>query len=102
MPGQANNSFIFPGVGLGLLLSGAQRVMEEMLQAAARTLAAQVSQADLEQGRVFPGALCMREVAAAVAAAVAAVAYERGYATKPRPRNLRAAAAGAMYVPRYV
>ncbi|MBI4205232.1 MAG: NAD-dependent malic enzyme [Betaproteobacteria bacterium] len=100
-PAQGNNSWIFPGVGLGLLLSGARHVTDEMFQAAARTLAAQVSQADLDQGRIFPVAARMREVAAAVAAAVAGIAYEQGHATKPQPRNLHAEATGAMYTPRY-
>ncbi len=71
VPGQANNSYIFPGVGLGLLASGANRVTDEMFFAAARALAGQVSEADLAQGRVYPAAARMREVAAAVAAAVA-------------------------------
>lgn len=100
-PGQANNSYIFPGVGLGLLLSGAKRMTDEMFFAAARALAAQTSEADLDQGRVFPVASRMREVAAAVAAAVAAMAHEQGHASKPRPHDLRADAARSMYEPRY-
>lgn len=100
-PGQSNNSFVFPGVGLGLLISGANRVTDEMFLAAARALAAQVSADDLDRGRIFPAAARMREVAAALAAAVAAVAYEQGHATKPQPPDLRAAAARAMYEPRY-
>lgn len=100
-PGQGNNSFIFPGVGLGLLICGASRVTDEMFFAAAQALAAQISEADLEQGRIFPVAARMREVAAQVAAAVAAVAYEQGHATKPRPLDLRAEAARVMYEPRY-
>jgi hypothetical protein len=43
----------------------------------------------------------MRDVALAVAIAVATAAYDRGLATKPRPTNLAAAAAGAMYTPQY-
>jgi len=101
-PGQANNSYIFPGVGLGLLLSGAKRVTDEMFFAAAQALAGEVTAADLEQGRIFPVAGCMRDVAAAVAAAVAAVAYRQGCATRPQPEDLLTAAARAMYVPRYV
>lgn len=100
-PGQANNSYIFPGVGHGLLLSGAKRATDEMFFAAAQALAAQVSQADLGAGRVFPKGARMREVAAAVAAAVAAVAYDQGNATKPRPVDLPAEAARSMYQPEY-
>jgi malate dehydrogenase (oxaloacetate-decarboxylating)(NADP+) len=98
---QANNAFVFPGVGLGLLLSGARRVDDGLLFAAARALANQVTDADLEQGLVFPPAARIREVALAVAIAVTNAAYEGGVATKPRPADLRAAAAGAMYVPQY-
>jgi malate dehydrogenase (oxaloacetate-decarboxylating)(NADP+) len=101
MPGQANNSYVFPGVGLGLLLSGASRATDEMFVAAAHALTGQVSESDLAQGRVFPVAARMRSVAAAVAAAVAAVAYEQGHATKPRPQDLRGEALGFMYEPRY-
>jgi malate dehydrogenase (oxaloacetate-decarboxylating)(NADP+) len=99
--GQANNSSIFPGVGLGLLVSGSNRVTDEMFFAAARALAAQVSDAEVEQGSIFPAAARLREVAAAVAAAVAEVAYDQGLATNPRPADLSAHVAQAMYVPRY-
>jgi malate dehydrogenase (oxaloacetate-decarboxylating)(NADP+) len=100
-PGQGNNSYIFPGVGLGLLVSGAKRMTDEMFLAAAEALAAQASQRDLEQGRIFPAASRMREVAGSVAAAVAATAHEQGHASKPRPRDLRAEAARSMYEPGY-
>lgn len=100
-PGQGNNSYVFPGVGLGLLMSGSKRASDEMFFAAAQALAAQVSDADLRQGRIFPVAARMREVAAAVAAAVAGIAYEQGHAGRPRPADLRAEAARVMYQPRY-
>jgi malate dehydrogenase (oxaloacetate-decarboxylating)(NADP+) len=74
---------------------------DEMFLAAARALAAQASQRDLEQGRIFPAASRMREVAGSVAAAVAATAHEQGHASKPRPRDLRAEAARSMYEPGY-
>ena len=102
IPGQANNSYIFPGVGLGLLVSGARRVTDAMFFAAAHALADQTSDLDLQQGRVFPPAARMREVASAVAVAVAAVAYEQGLATSQRPSNLPAAVRGSMYSPGYV
>jgi malate dehydrogenase (oxaloacetate-decarboxylating)(NADP+) len=98
---QANNSFVFPGVGLGLLLSGARRVDDELFFAAARALAGQVKDADLAQGLLFPPAARIRDVARAVAIAVADAAYEGGLATTPRPADMAAAAAGAMYIPQY-
>jgi len=100
VPGQGNNAWIFPGVGLGLTLAGARRVTDEMFLAAAEALAAQVRADEIAQGRLFPPAARLRPVAAAVAAAVAAVAYEQAHATRPRPRDLYAAALAGMYEPR--
>ncbi len=100
-PGQGNNSYIFPGVGLGLLLSRAKRVTDEMFFAAAQALAGEVTAADLEQGRTFPVAGRMREVAVAVAVAVAEVAYQQGLATNSRPADPVEAAVRMMYLPQY-
>jgi malate dehydrogenase (oxaloacetate-decarboxylating)(NADP+) len=101
VPGQGNNCYVFPGVGLGGLMSGARRATDEMFFAAAQALAGQVSPADVERGRIFPGAARMREVAAAVAVAVATVAYEQSHAARTRPSDLVAEAVSLMYEPRY-
>ncbi len=100
-PGQANNAYVFPGVGLGVLASGVRRVTDEMFVAAADALAGTVSDADLAAGRVFPPQARLREVAATVATAVAGVAYRQGLTTKPRPADLPAAIRAAMYWPAY-
>jgi malate dehydrogenase (oxaloacetate-decarboxylating)(NADP+) len=100
-PGQANNSYVFPGVGLGLLVSGARQVTDAMFFAAAHALAEQTSDADLEQGRVFPPVTRMREVALAVAVAVAAEAYEQGLATGRRPSDISVAVRRYRYSPHY-
>lgn len=101
VPGQANNAYIFPGVGLGLLASGAKRVSDAMFFAAAAALADQVSDADLANGRIFPGQDRLREVALAVAVAVAEVAWHDGLATLPRPADPRLAILASMYRPGY-
>lgn len=101
MPGQANNSYIFPGVGLGLIVSGAKRVSDAMFLAAATALAGQVSADDLAKGRIFPPQARMREVAQAVARAVATVAFEQGLARRPAPPDLAEAVRQAMYQPAY-
>jgi malate dehydrogenase (oxaloacetate-decarboxylating)(NADP+) len=72
-----------------------------MFFAAAKALAAQISAEDLKQGRVYPALARIREVAAAVADAVAEVAYQHDLATKPRPDNILAAIKSQMYEPQY-
>lgn len=101
VPGQANNAYIFPGVGLGVISCGAQRVIDEMFLTAARTLAAAVSQADLARGSIFPPLGRIREISASIATAVAQLAYERDLATEPKPEDLRAFVEARMYQPSY-
>jgi malate dehydrogenase (oxaloacetate-decarboxylating)(NADP+) len=101
VPGQGNNAYVFPGIGLGVVLSGATRVTDEMFFAAARALAAAVSKEDLESGCLFPPLPRIREVSGAIAAAVARVAYDRGLATRPRPADLKAWVDAEMYQPVY-
>lgn len=100
-PGQANNAYIFPGFGLGLIVSGARRASDAMFFAAASALAGQVSADDVAAGRMFPRQAQLRAVAQAVGEAVARVAYEQGVATQPRPDDLDAAVSQAMWQPRY-
>jgi malate dehydrogenase (oxaloacetate-decarboxylating)(NADP+) len=94
---QANNSFIFPGLGLGILASGASRVTDEMFFAAARALADQVTPEDLAAGRIFPPVARMREVAAAVATVVARTAYAEDFATRAQPPDIGAHVRAGMY-----
>jgi malate dehydrogenase (oxaloacetate-decarboxylating)(NADP+) len=101
VPRQCNNSYVFPGVGLGAIACGARRVTDEMFLAAARTLAAQVSDADLAQGSLYPPLARVREVSARIAAAVAEVAYARGLATRPRPADVLEDVRRQMYRPEY-
>jgi len=101
VPAQGNNVYIFPGVGLGVIASGARHVIDEMFFAAAKTLAHEVSEEDLAQGSVYPPLSRIREVSTAIAAAVAEVAYQRDLATKPRPDDLAAYIKSLMYEPKY-
>jgi malate dehydrogenase (oxaloacetate-decarboxylating)(NADP+) len=98
---QGNNSYIFPGVGLGVIASGARHVTDEMFNVAARTLVAEVSDADLAQGSLYPPLSRVREVSAHIATAVAEVAYERKLAVTPRPADLAAYIRSQMYDPHY-
>ena len=101
VPRQGNNSYIFPGVGLGAIASGARLVTDEMFMAAAHTLAYLVDPDDIEQGSLYPALPRIRDVSAHIAAAVAEVAYKRGLATVPRPNDLMAFIESQMYNPLY-
>jgi malate dehydrogenase (oxaloacetate-decarboxylating)(NADP+) len=101
VPAQGNNVYIFPGVGLGVIASGARQVTDEMFLVAAKALAQEVAAGDLEQGSVYPPLARIREVSATIAATVAEVAYRRGLATQPRPDDLPAYLKSLMYEPKY-
>jgi malate dehydrogenase (oxaloacetate-decarboxylating)(NADP+) len=101
VPRQGNNSYIFPGVGLGVIASRARRVTNEMFLAAARTLARETTQSDLDQGSLYPPLARIREVSARIATAVADVAYQSRVTSRRRPRNVLADVRSQMYDPRY-
>jgi malate dehydrogenase (oxaloacetate-decarboxylating)(NADP+) len=101
VPRQGNNSYIFPGVGLGAIASGARRITDEMFMSAARTLANMVSESDLEQGSLYPALPRIREVSARIAAEVAQVAYQRGLAARPAPSDVLSYVQSQMYEPGY-
>jgi malate dehydrogenase (oxaloacetate-decarboxylating)(NADP+) len=101
VPRQGNNSYIFPGVGLGAIASGARLVTDEMFMAAARTLARLVTDADLKQGSLYPALPRIRDVSMHIAVAVAKVAYKRGLATGRVPKNMLARVKSQVYNPRY-
>ena len=101
VPRQGNNSYIFPGVGLGAIACGATLVTDEMFMAAARTLAGLVTDDDLKQGSLYPALPRIREVSVQIAAAVARVAYRRSLAAQHKPKNLLARIKGQVYDARY-
>lgn len=101
VPGQGNNSYIFPGVGLGVLASNARLVTDEMFSEASRALANEVTEEDLAQGRVYPPLNRIRDVSVSIATAVAEVAYRRGLAESARPDDLVGSIRSLMYEPVY-
>ncbi|KAL3337735.1 hypothetical protein AABB24_030060 [Solanum stoloniferum] len=102
IPGQANNCYIFPGFGFGLVMSGTIRVHDDMLLAASEALAAQVTEEHYAKGMIYPPFADIRKISAHIAASVAAKAYELGVATRlPRPADLVKYAESCMYTPNY-
>jgi malate dehydrogenase (oxaloacetate-decarboxylating)(NADP+) len=100
-PGQGNNAYIFPGVGLGVIASEARLVTDEMFYQAAKTLASHVTLSDLELGRIYPSLTRIREVSAAIAAEVARVAYARGLTDAPPITDLEGYIRSLMFEPTY-
>jgi malate dehydrogenase (oxaloacetate-decarboxylating)(NADP+) len=101
VPGQGNNVYIFPGVGLGALVCEAREVTDGMFLTAARTLAGLVSPADLAIGRVYPALSKIRDVSLAIATAVAEDAYREGIARRPRPEDIASDLRARMFQPVY-
>jgi len=95
-------------LGASFLLGGLKHHVQEYNRISARLQSGLLFLAtialledDVQDGSVFPAASHMREVARAVSVATATVVYDEGYATRPRPHDLRAAATRSMYTPDY-
>ena len=98
-PGQGNNAYVFPGIGLGAVVSRARRIPDEFFLTAARALARLVTVEDLSHGSVYPPLRSIRRISLAIAVSVAEEAYAMKLARARRPRNLETAIARFMYEP---
>jgi malate dehydrogenase (oxaloacetate-decarboxylating)(NADP+) len=98
---QANNAYVFPGVGLGVVTCGLRRVTDSMFLAAAEALAAATTPAELESGAVYPAIPRLREVSLLVAETVARVGFSEGLAPEPQPADLREHIRSAVYEAAY-
>ncbi len=99
---QANNSFVFPGVGLGAIVTAARSVSDRMFLVAARTLAAEVTDERLATGALFPSVSAMRPISRKIAVAVAREAVESGLARVPSDVDCEALVDAAIWEPEYV
>ena len=99
--GQANNLFIFPGVGLGAIVARAHEVTDSMFLAAADTLASLVTPERLAAGALYPPLADLREVSRAIGIAVAEQARESGVADLDAREDVTAAIEVAMWTPDY-
>jgi malate dehydrogenase (oxaloacetate-decarboxylating)(NADP+) len=98
-PGQGNNAYVFPGIGLGAIVSRARHIPDAFFLNAARTLAGLVTARDLDNGALYPPLHDIRRISLAIAASVAEAAYGLKLARAKRPRNLKNAIARFMYEP---
>ena len=101
VPGQGNNAYIFPGVGLGIVCAGARRVTDSMFIKAARTLASLIRESELDEGRVYPALNRIHEVSHAIAVAVAEEIYAEKLNSHVRPEDLSGHIRSQMFKPEY-
>jgi malic enzyme len=99
--GQANNVFIFPGVGLGALVAEAREVTDEAFLAAADALAARVTRERLRAGSLYPPIADLRAVARDVAIAVVTCLRDTGYGRHFQDAEIAPAVDRAMWIPTY-
>jgi malic enzyme len=100
--GQANNVFVFPGVGLGAILSEIQQIDEAVFLVAARTLADGVSDERLAQGALYPHTSELRQVSARIAAAIVHYASHARLGRHVTDAEVDALVADSMWDPEYV
>jgi malate dehydrogenase (oxaloacetate-decarboxylating)(NADP+) len=101
VPGQGNNMFIFPGIGLGAVVCGARKVTDGMFYIAAKTLAHMVTEEELAAGTVYPDLGKIRQISLAIATAVCRLVHNEGLARYAAPEDIRKYIKKCMYNPDY-
>jgi malate dehydrogenase (oxaloacetate-decarboxylating)(NADP+) len=101
VPGQGNNLYIFPAVGLAIVATRARRVTDEMFVVAARAVAVHVTQAELDSGLLYPPQSTILETEVAVAVQVAETIFKRGMAGVDKPADVRKFVEGQLYQPEH-
>ncbi|XP_075410941.1 NADP-dependent malic enzyme isoform X2 [Tenrec ecaudatus] len=97
-PGQGNNSYVFPGVALGVVACGLRNITDKIFLTTAEVIAQQVSDKHLEEGRLYPPLSSIREVSLKIAEKIVKDAYQEKTATVyPEPPNKKAFVCSQMY-----
>ncbi|XP_053793882.1 NADP-dependent malic enzyme isoform X1 [Vidua chalybeata] len=90
-PGQGNNSYVFPGVALGVISCGMRHIDENVFLTTAEVIAQQVTEENLQEGRLYPPLVTIQEVSLKIAVRIAEEAYRNNTAsTYPQPKDLEA------------
>ncbi|MCH8325079.1 MAG: NAD-dependent malic enzyme [Bacteroidetes bacterium] len=100
-PGQGNNAYVFPGLGLGAIISIARTIPDDLFLVVARTLAELVNEKNIQDGALYPRLTEIRNISLAIATAVAEKVYELGIAQNDKPKDLKQFISDYMYDPRY-
>ena len=100
-PGQGNNAYVFPGIGLGAIIAQAKTIPDELFLVAAQTLAQLVTENDIKKGALYPKLSNIRTISLEIAVAVAQKIYELGLARNKQPENIKDAITNYMFDPSY-
>jgi len=101
VPGQGNNVYIFPAMGMAVFATEASRVTEDMFIVAAQAVAEQVTDEDLATGLIYPPQSRILEASLHVAERVAAHIFDAGLARVPRPEDIASLIRARAYHPVY-
>jgi malate dehydrogenase (oxaloacetate-decarboxylating)(NADP+) len=101
VPGQGNNVYIFPAIGMAVYATRARRITDEMFIAAARAVAEQVTQAELDTGLIYPPQSIILKTELYAAQCVAEVIFKRGLAQIAEPKDIGAFIESRTYKPQY-
>ena len=101
IPGQGNNAYIFPGVGLGIILSQAEVISDDLFLAAAETLSILVSDKELSSGQLYPSIKDIKKVSKEIAITVAKKAFSEGLTNMAIPQNIESSLERIIYNPVY-
>jgi malate dehydrogenase (oxaloacetate-decarboxylating)(NADP+) len=101
VPGQGNNVYIFPAMGMAVFATEAKRVTEEMFIVAARAVAEQVTEENLSTGLIYPPQSHILDASLHVAERIAAYIFDQGLARVPRPDDVGALIRARAYRPVY-
>jgi malate dehydrogenase (oxaloacetate-decarboxylating)(NADP+) len=101
VPGQGNNVYIFPAMGMAVFATEATRVTEEMFIVAAKAVAEQVTEENLSMGLIYPPQSRILESSLHVAERLATYIFDKGFARVPRPDDIGALIHARAYSPVY-
>ena len=100
-PGQGNNAYVFPGIGLGAINVDAQTIPDDLFLVAAKTLAKMVKEEDIKFGSLYPKLSEIRNISLEIAISVAEKSFELGIAQIEKPKDLRKHISDYMFDPNY-
>jgi malate dehydrogenase (oxaloacetate-decarboxylating)(NADP+) len=100
-PGQGNNVYIFPGLGLGAIAAEAKSLPDQVFMKAAHILADQVTDHDLEMGSVYPDMTVLRAISFKIAMGVAELLFDLGLAKIEKPKDLESYIKGMIFNSKY-